>query len=122
MKQNLDDFDEEIRDEVDEQTTFAFFENLHIDLSVAIERRENLNATMNRETISAQDIDFFDVAIDNDSEKVSKENSEKVSKKSFEKVTSDSTTNFDDARNDEMIDSDEKIDEMRNEIANSTDC
>ena len=71
--------------------------SLHIDLSVAIERRESLNATIDRETISAQNINFLDVAID----KNSSENSEEVA--------NDSTTNFDDERNDEIIDWDDEI-------------
>ena len=43
---------------------FTFFNDLHIDLDVAIGRRENFDATIDRETISAQDIGFFGVAID----------------------------------------------------------
>ena len=71
---------------------FALFNDLHIDLSVAIEKRENFDAT-SRETISVQNIDFFDVAIDEKSDAISKKN-----------VTNDSTINFDDVENDEMID------------------
>ena len=85
---------------------FAFFENLHIDLNVAIERRENFDATTGRETISAQDIDFFDVAVDEKSDEISK----KV-------VVSDSTTDFDDVENDK----EDEID--RNDEENeSIDC
>ena len=43
---------------------FAFFNILHIDLNVAMRKRKNLNTTIDRETISVQNIDFFDVAID----------------------------------------------------------
>ena len=71
----------------------AFFKNLHIDLNVAIERRENLSATIDRETISAQEIDFFDVAIDENSDAISKED-----------VANDMTINFDDEKDDEIID------------------
>ena len=42
----------------------AFFKNLHIDLSVAIERRDDFDVVTDRETISVQDMNFFDVAID----------------------------------------------------------
>ena len=80
---------------------FAFFKNLHIDLNVAIEKRKNLNATMSRETIFVQDIDFFDVAID-----------EKIDENS-EKITNDSIIDFDDVNN-EMIDrNDETNDETK---------
>ena len=81
---------------------FAFFNDLHINLSVAIERRENFDAT-DRETIFAQNIDFLDVAIDKNSDKNSEE------------VIDDSTTNFDDVKNDET----EKV---RDETTSSTDC
>ncbi|KAG7007386.1 hypothetical protein G7Y79_00010g028870 [Physcia stellaris] len=112
---------------------FAFFNDLHIDLNVAIERRENFDAT-DRETISVQDIDFFDVAID---------------EKSDREVTSDATTDFDDEKNDtlsersrtisdvnierdksfddekneKIIDSKtDKTSEVEDETTNSTDC
>ena len=35
-----------------------------IDFNVNIERRENFDATIDREIISTQNINFFDVAID----------------------------------------------------------
>ena len=76
---------------------FTFFNDLHIDLNVAIEKRENFDAT-DRETIFVQDIDFFDVAIDENSETISKKNSEKI------EVIDDSTTNFDDVKDDEKDD------------------
>ena len=69
---------------------FAFFNDLHIDLNVAIVKRESFDAT-DRETISVQNIDFFDVSIDE------KKNSEKD-------VVSDSITNFDEIENDEIND------------------
>ena len=87
-----------MNDEINEQTIFAFFENLHIDLNVAIERRESFDATTDRETISVQNIDFLDVAIDKDSDAISKKNSEKI------KIIDDSTTNFDNVKNEKIID------------------
>ena len=66
-----------------------FFINLYVDLNVAIEKRKNLNATIDRETISVQNIDFLDVAIDKNSDKNS------------EKIVDDSITNFDDVKDDE---------------------
>ena len=114
----------------------TFFKNLHIDLGVAIGKRENFDATIDLEAISAQDIDFFDVAIDKNSD----ENSEKD-------VVSDSTINFDvtffersrtvfgveiardkdfgDEKDDEIIDRDdetEDFDSKEDETTNSTDC
>ena len=56
---------------------------MHIDLNVAIEKRENFDAT-NRETIFIQNIDFFDVAIDEKFDEISK------------KIINDSITDFDD--------------------------
>ena len=70
---------------MNEQTMFAFFNDLHIDLNVAIEKRKNFDATIDCETISVQNIDFFDVAIDEKFEKISKKN-----------VINDSITDFDD--------------------------
>ena len=73
---------------------------MHIDLKVAIEKRENFDVTTNRETISVQNIDFFDVAID------------KIS----EKVINDSIINFDDVKNDNenetIIDRNDKTNEI----------
>ena len=71
---------------------FAFFKNLHINLNVAIEKRENFDAMTDRETISVQNIDFFDVSIDKKSDEIS------------EKIINDSITNFDDAKNEKIID------------------
>ena len=51
----------------------AFSEDLHTDLGVAIGRREGFGAVTGREAISAQDIGFFGVATDKDSEGVSEE-------------------------------------------------
>ena len=80
-----------------------FFINLHIDLNVAIEKRKNFDATIDRETISVQNIDFRDVAIDEISEK----------------ITSDSTVDFDDEKNDTFSErsrtfSDVKIERNKN--------
>ena len=71
-----------------------FFIILHIDLNVAIEKRKNFDATIDRETISVQNIDFFDISID--------KNFNTISKKI--KVTNNSITNFDDVKDDEIID------------------
>ena len=83
---------------------FAFFKNLHIDLNVAIEKRENFDAMIERDVISVQNIDFFDVAIDENFEKISQkdvlfERSRTISDANIEK-----DINFDEMRNDEMID------------------
>ena len=87
---------------------FAFFNDLHIDLSVAIERRENFDAMTDRETIFAQNIDFFDVAIDKNSENVSKE------------IASEATTDFDDVNDEKIIDRNdvENFDSKANETTN----
>ena len=124
MKQSLD---VEIRDEVDEQTTFAFFKNLHIDLNVAIERRENFDATIDFETISVQNIDFLDVAIDKNSD----ENSEEVIDDStidfddtfFERSRTISDANIErdksfDEKNEKITDSDDETEEVKNETTN----
>ena len=78
-----------------------------------------------RDVIFVQNIDFFDVSID--------KNSENVSKKFFEniKITDDATTNFDDVTNEKIIDRKNEKDfdsktnetnEIKNEITNSTNC
>ena len=102
---------------------FAFFKNLHINLNIAIEKRKNFDATTDRETISVQNIDFFDIAID--------EKFENVSKKKFKKVINDATINFDDEKNDTFfersrtifdvnIEKNENFDDIKNdEIINS---
>ena len=115
---------------------FAFFNDLHIDLSVAIEKRENFDATIDRETISVQNIDFFDVAdvaIDDENDTFS-ERSRTTSdveierNKSFDDVkdvTDDSTTNFDDENDEKIIDRDdetENFDSKTDETTNSTNC
>ena len=92
---------------------FAFFENLHIDLSVAIEKRKNFDATTDRETISAQNIDFFDVAIDEKSD----ENIEKIDdtfserSRTISDVNIEKNESFDDDEDEKMIDRDDEKDE-----------
>ena len=71
----------------------AFFENLHIDLNVAIERRESFDATTDRETISVQNIDFLDVAIDKNFDDTLSERSRTTSDVEIER-----DRNFDDVR------------------------
>ena len=81
---------------------FAFFNTLHIDLNVAMKKRENLNATIDRETISVQNIDFFDVAIDEKNDTLS-ERSRTISDASIEKDMS-----FDDENDEKIIDRDDE--------------
>ena len=85
---------------------FAFFKNLHIDLNVAIEKRENFDATIDFETISAQNIDFRDVAID-EINNTFFERSRTISDVNIEK-----NKNFDDEKDEKMID---RNDETKNE-------
>ena len=119
MRQNLD---AEIRDEVDEQTMFAFFENLHIDLNVAIEKRESFDATTDRETISVQDIDFLDVAIDEKSDEISKKDVLFERSRTIADANIEKDRNFDDDEDEKMIDRDDKTEEIKNETTNcSTD-
>ena len=104
----------------------AFSKNLHINLDVAIGRRENFDATTDREAISAQNIDFFDVATDEIDDMLS-ERSRTISDASIERNKS-----FDDVEDEEITDrDDEKDDETKevndfdseaDETANSTDC
>ena len=106
---------------------FAFFKHLHIDLNVAIEKRENFNATTDRETISVQNIDFLDVAIDEKFDEISKKNMLFERSRTIADASIERNRSFDEMRNDEK---DEKIidsktnetDETKNEITCSTDC
>ena len=86
--------------------------NLHIDFNVAIEKRKNFDTIIDRETISVQNIDFFDISIDKKFEKIS------------EKIINKSIIIFDDAKNDEknkkIIDRKDETNEIKNEITNST--
>ena len=99
---------------------FAFFKNLHIDLNVAIEKRESFDAVTDRETISVQNIDFFDVSIDKNSD----ENIERINDTLFERsrTTFDASIErdkiFDDVENEKIIDRD---DEKDDEIIDSND-
>ena len=63
---------------------------MHIDLNIAIEKRKNFDATIDFETIFVQNIDFFDVAID------------EIFEKNFEKIINDLIINFDEIKNDEI--------------------
>ena len=78
---------------------------MHIDLNVAMKKRENFDAT-DRETIFAQDIDFFNVAIDKDSDAISKKN-----------VTNDMIINFDETKDEKMIDRNDETKKV-----NDIDC
>ena len=51
-------------DEIDERISEAFFNVLDIDFDENIEKRKDFDETIDRETIFAQNIDFFDVAVD----------------------------------------------------------
>ena len=88
---------------------FAFFNDLHIDLNVAIERRENFDAMTERDAISVQNIDFFDVAIDEKDDTLS-ERSRTISDveierdRSFDDVSAEKITDRDDETEDESID------------------
>ena len=72
----------------------AFSKGLHTDLGVAIGRREGLGATIGREAICAQDIGFFGVSTDKESEGVS----EGIG------VAGDSATNLGDVGGEDVID------------------
>ena len=82
----------------------AFFKNLHIDLNVAIERRENFDA-INRETISVQNIDFFDVAIDEINDTLSEN-----SRTHFD-VEIERDKSFDDVNDEKIIDRNDETDD-----------
>ena len=112
---------------------FAFFNDLHIDLNIAIEKRENFDAT-DRETISVQDIDFLDVATDKNFDEVIDDSITDFDDALFERsrTISDASIernkSFDDEKNEKVIDrndetKDEKIiDSKANETTNSTNC
>ena len=84
--------------------------NLHIDLNVAIEKRKNFDTMIKRDVISVQNIDFFDVSIDEINNTFS-EQSRTISDVNIEK-----NKNFDDEKNEKIIDS------KTNETTNSTNC
>ena len=58
------EIEENVDDEIDERVNNAFFTIFDARFDVEIERRENFVATTERETISIQNNDFFDVATD----------------------------------------------------------
>ena len=97
---------------------FAFFDDMHIDLNVAIEKRENFDAIIERETISVQNIDFFDVAFDKINNMLF-ERSRTISDANIEK-----NENFDNVENEKMIDrnNEKNFDSKTNETTNSTNC
>ena len=65
--------------------------HLNVDLDTEIEKRDDFDATTERETISAQNIDFFDVAVDavSDCFDVEKNVAEKVSTSEFFEIISE---------------------------------
>ena len=85
---------------------FAFFKNLHTDLDVAIGRRENFDAMTERDAISAQNIDFLDVAAD-EIDDIFSERSRTISDASIERDMS-----FDDVSDEEIIDRDDEAEEV----------
>ena len=101
-----------------------FFINLHIDLNVAIEKRKNFDATIDRETISVQNIDFRDVAIDEISEKIindsiidfddEKNDTFFERSRTFSNVKIEKNKNFDDEKSEKNIDRNDEKDENIN--------
>ena len=94
---------------------FAFFKNLHINLNVAIEKRKNFDAIIERDVIFVQNIDFFDVSIDEKFDEISKKNVINDSIINFDDTFSERSRtisdinieknkNFDDEKDDEIID------------------
>ena len=108
---------------MNEQTIFAFFNDLHINLNVVIEKRENFDAMTDRETISVQDIDFLDVAIDENSEKFSQKNVFFERSRTISDTNIEKNMNFDE-KNEKVIDRDDvkSFDSKKNETTNSTNC
>ena len=98
-------------------------------MNVAIEKRKNFDTTIDRETISVQNIDFFDVAIDKNFDKIIDDSIIDFDDTFFERSRTISDTNieksknFDDIKNDEMIDwNNETKNKIKNEITNLTNC
>ncbi|KAG6994009.1 hypothetical protein G7Y79_00048g084050 [Physcia stellaris] len=107
------------------QQTAGFSKALLIDLGVAIGKREGFGATTGREAISAQDIDFFGVAIDEDSEKISEECV--LSERSFtiSGAGIERGMTFDDVAGEEVIDRGDEaggFDSEADETTDSTGC
>ena len=93
---------------------FAFFNDLHIDLNVAIEKRKNFDATTNRETISVQNIAFRDVAIDEKFDEISKKNVLFERSRTISDANIEKNRNFDDVNDEKIIDrNDERNDETK---------
>ena len=88
--------------------------NLHIDLNVAIEKRENFDAMIERDVISVQNIDFRDVAIDEINDMFF-ERSRTISDTNIEK-----DMNFDDDKDEKIIDRNDKKDDETKKIKNET--
>ena len=61
----MQNFEKNIDDEIDEQINNIIFVQLNVDFDVKIKKRDDFDATIEREIISTQNICFFDVAIDN---------------------------------------------------------
>ena len=103
--------------EANEQQIANFFKILHIDLSVAIERRESFDATTERDAIAAQDIDFFDVSIDEKSDENTEEIDDTLSERS--RTTSDVEIEKDKSFDDEK---DDEAEEVKNETIDFEIC
>ena len=93
----------------------AFFNDLHIDLDVAIGKRENFDAMTSREAISAQDIDFLDVAIDEIND-IFSERSRTISDANIERDMS-----FDDVNDEKIIDRDD-VKDFDSKTDETIDC
>ena len=91
---------------------------MHINLNVAIEKRKNLNATIDRETISVQNIDFFNIAIDKKFDEISKKNVFFKRSRTIFDANIEKNKNFDDVKNDEIIDRND----VKNETTNLINC
>ena len=89
---------------------------MHINLNVAIEKRKDFDATIDRETIFAQNIDFLDVAIDKNSDENFEENVFSERSRTISDVKIEKDRNFDDVNVEKIIDRDEKTNEIENEI------
>ena len=102
---------------------FAFFKNLHINLNVAIEKRENFDTMIERDVISVQNIDFFDIAIDKNSDF----EKEKINDTLFERsriifdVNIEKNKNFDDDKNEKIIDC-ENVKDFDSKTDETTNC
>ena len=96
------EIEKNVDDEIDEQIFNAIFAIIDIRFDVKIEKRENFDAMTERETISAQNIDFFDVATDKIDEII-----KKILKNEFfeiisEKIINDVNINVDSLRENDV--------------------